>query len=173
MTKLSLPHLNPHNTMDRIIIDPKDIKPSDNSNLSLLHDATNLVTFEKDATNPLAEDWCFALYFYRFDIGITIQRVGRPLAERFERAKMFELGKYELGRFSIPAEFMCPASTWEDYKSPLTKHLVLNHLCPGILISSVFQESGKKSVRVTMSIRNQGPDNGTISTNTAILKLIP
>jgi hypothetical protein len=132
-----------------------------------------LVTFENDATNPLAEDQCFALYFYRFDIGITIQRVGCSHAEIFEREKMFELGKHELGRFNIPAEFMCPASTWEDYKSPLTKHLVLNHLCPGITISSVFGNGDKRSVRVTMSIRNQGPDNGTISTNTAILRLIP
>lgn len=159
--------------MERIVINSTDIKPSGNSNFSLLHDATSLVTFEKDATNPLAEDWCFALYFYKFDIGITIQHVGCSLAQKFERVKMFELGKHELGRYSIPAEFMCPAGAWEDYKSPLTKHIVLNHLSPGILISSVFQESGKKSVRVTMSIRNQGPDNGRISTNTAILKLIP
>ncbi len=159
--------------MQRIIINSTDIKPSGNSNFSLLHDATSLVTFEEGATNPLAEGQCFALYFYKFDIGITIQRVGCSVAERFERAKMFELGKHELGRFSIPAEFMCPASTWEDYKSPLTKHLVLNHLCPGILISTVRQNDGKKSVRVTMSIRNQGPDNDTISTNTAILGLTP
>ncbi len=156
--------------MERIIIPLDAFKSNGNPSHSLMHNATGLVTFAHGLLNPLANGTCFALFFHKFSIGITIARA-RDMGPALHPggAKMFELGKLELGRFNVPAEFMCPASTWEDWVSPLTKHITINHLCPGILVSRPANVD-QRSVQVTMSIRNKGADNATISTNIAILR---
>ncbi len=85
---------------------------------------------------------------------------------------MFELGTYELSRFNIPAEWICPANSWEDWRGPLAKCIALRYLDPTLRISPSV-DGDQKSVQVTMRIKNQGPDSDVISTQTAILTLTP
>ncbi len=157
--------------MDRITITPGDIRLNYNKELLLLHDATSMVKFASGFSNPIRSGWCIALCFQGFKFGVTIQPLSYPFSSDFQWVQMFELGKSELERFNIPAEFMYTTDEWQDWESPLTKHIVVEHLCPHILVSPTA-DGNSQSIHVTMSIRNLGSENATISTNQGVLILL-
>ncbi len=82
---------------------------------------------------------------------------------------MFELEPCDLRGFYVPAELMCPASAWEDWTSPLTRYITLNHLSPSILVSRT-DDNDQRSVKVTMSISDMGSRHPTTLTKVAVLK---
>lgn len=146
--------------MDRNNISINDLKVNGNSEFALVHDATSLIKFEGGLTNPLAEDFCFALVFHGFSIGIVVARktvnFRRPLAQ-----KLLTLGMPWFEAFSIPAEIIVDNNTWNDWKSPLTKHVVLKYLRPEITIKPAV-DGDKQSVTVHLNIHREYP-GGSVS----------
>ena len=155
--------------MDRIPIDIKDLKVNGNRNFALVHDATSLVKFEGGLTNPLAGDLCFALVFHKFDVGIVVEQktvnLRRPLAH-----KLLTLGMPWFEAFSMPAEIIADDNTWNDWKSPLTKYVVLKHLEPEITIKPAV-DGDKQSVTVHLNIRKEYPGGSVNEGSECIISL--
>lgn len=160
MIKLSLPHLNPHNTMDRINIQLADLKCNGNQNFVLLHDATAIVSFTGGLTNPLPPGYCFALYFYKFEVGVSIQKTPCSIGGKLRHIQFTELSQKELRLFTVPAECMNPADSWEDWKSPITKHIFLNHLNPQITVRP-SPDGDTNSVEIHIQTRVEYPGGST------------
>lgn len=150
--------------MNRTVIEPGSIEVSGNSNFSLSHDVTNLVTFKEGMSNPLPEGQCFALYFHGLKVGICVQPTECTVALTSRGVIMFELGEDELKGFMIPAEWSLPTSVGRDWKTPLTKHLIVNHLKPSITISPA-DDNDHIMVKVEF---NQNTNVRTITTKLSI-----
>lgn len=170
MIKLSLPHLNPYNTMERTYIKLEGLKCNGNQNFVLLHDATDIVSFTEGLTNPLSSGYCFALYFYKFEVGVSIQKTPCSIGGKLRHVELTELSKKELQLFTVPAECMSPVNSWEDWKSPIAKHIFLNHLNPKITVRP-SPDGDMNSVEIHIQTRVEYPGGSTGIGVSRILRL--